>query len=52
MCQKLVEIDSQSEQTFTLAVGGVIGVLALALVAAGIFADPIQTTSAGRGSFF
>mmetsp|Transcript_15149 Transcript_15149/g.46231 ORF Transcript_15149/g.46231 Transcript_15149/m.46231 type:complete len:277 (-) Transcript_15149:723-1553(-) len=52
VCQKLVEIDSQSEQTFTLAVGGVIGVLALALVAAGIFADPIQTTSAGRGSFF
>lgn len=52
VCQKLVEIDSQSEQTFTLAVGGVLALAALALVAAGISADPIQTTAAGRGGGF
>jgi len=51
ICQKLVEVDSQSEQTFTLVVAGVIGVLALALVAVGISADPIQTTSGGRAGF-
>jgi len=49
ICQKLVEVESASEQTQTLVVGAVIATLALALVAAGIFADPIQTTSAGRG---
>lgn len=48
VCQKLVEVDSQSEQTFTLVVGGVIALLAVGLVVAGISADPIQTTSAGR----
>merc|ERR1719231_1283130 len=47
VCQKLVEIDSQAEQTQTLVVGIAIGGLALALVFAGIFADPIQTTSQG-----
>lgn len=52
VCQKLVEVDSQDEQTFTLAVGGVIAVLALGLVVAGIGADPIQTTSAGRNVGF
>ena len=51
VCQKLVEVESQSEQMQTLAVGAVIGVLALVLVAAGIFADPIQTTDMGRGGF-
>jgi len=51
VCQKLVEIDAQSEQTFTLIVGGVIAALALALVAAGISADPIQTTAGGRAGF-
>ena len=40
------------EQTQTLIVGGFIATLALVLVGAGIFIDPIQTTSAGRGGFF
>jgi len=52
VCQKLVEVDSAAEGTQTLIVGGAIALLALALVAAGIFADPIQTTSAGRGASF
>lgn len=51
ICQKLVEVESQSEQMQTLAVGAVIALLAGALVAAGIFADPIQTTDMGRGGF-
>jgi len=52
VCQKLVEVDSAEEGTQTLIVGGFIGLLALALVAAGIFADPIQTTSEGRAAGF
>lgn len=51
VCQKLVEVDSKSEQNFTLIVGGAFVLLAAALTAAGIFADPIQTTEAGRGGF-
>merc|ERR1712087_227883 len=49
VCQKLVEVDAASEKTQTLVVGGFIALLALVLVGAGIFIDPIQTTSAGRG---
>lgn len=49
MCQKLVEIESKDEQTQTLVVGVFIATLALVLVGAGIFIDPIQTTQAGRG---
>jgi len=51
ICQKLVEIEDASEQTQTLIIGGFIAVLAVALVAAGIASDPIQTTDVGRGSF-
>merc|ERR1719353_414657 len=47
VCQKLVEIESESEQQCTLVVGGVIAGLALLLVAAGILSDPIQTTAKG-----
>merc|ERR1719502_184776 len=47
VCQKLVEIDSQSEKSFTLVVGGVIFGLALVAFAAGILSDPIQTTATG-----
>jgi len=50
VCQKLVEVDSEAEGTQTLVVGGLIATLALVGVAAGIFADPIQTTSAGRSA--
>jgi len=49
MCQKLVEIESQSEVTQTIILGVFIATLALVLVGVGIFLDPIQTTSAGRG---
>ena len=51
VCQKLVEVDSQAEQTQTLIVGGLIATLALVCIGAGIFIDPIQTTSKGA-SFF
>jgi len=51
VCQKLVEIDSQSEQQQTLVVGAAIATLAVALLVAGIFADPIQTTQAGGKMF-
>lgn len=51
VCQKLVEIDSQSEQQQTLVVGAAIATLAVALLVAGIFADPIQTTQAGSKMF-
>jgi len=49
ICQKIVEIESKSEQTQTLVVGAFIATLALVLVGVGTFLDPIQTTSAGRG---
>jgi len=49
ICQKLVEVDSQSEQAATLVIGGVLAGIALVLFGAALFADPIQTTSAGRG---
>jgi len=49
ICQKLVEVDSQSEQTTTLVIGGVLAAIALVLVGVALFEDPIQTTSAGRG---
>lgn len=52
VCQKLVEVDSVAEGTQTLLVGGVIALLALALVGAGIYEDPIQTTAAGRSAGF
>ena len=45
------QIESQAEQTQTLVVGVAIAGLALALVFAGIFADPIQTTSQGAKMF-
>jgi hypothetical protein len=51
ICQKLVEIESGAEQTQTLVIGGAIAGLALVLVAAGIFADPIQTTDMGSKMF-
>ena len=51
VCQKLVEIDSKAESTQTLIVGGVIATLALALIIAGIFSDPIQTTDKGAAFF-
>jgi len=51
ICQKLVEVESASEQTQTLVIGGVIAGLALVLVAFGIASDPIQTTDVGRGGF-
>jgi len=49
VCQKLVEIESGDEQKQTLILG--VGILSLALVlfGVGLFLDPIQTTSAGRG---
>uniref|UniRef100_A0A6U5EDM8 Uncharacterized protein n=1 Tax=Calcidiscus leptoporus TaxID=127549 RepID=A0A6U5EDM8_9EUKA len=49
ICQKLVEVDSQSEQTATLVIGGVLFGIALVLFGVALFEDPIQTTSAGRG---
>jgi len=49
MCQKLVEIESKDEQQATFIVGTFIAGLALVLIAAGIFIDPIQTTQTGRG---
>merc|ERR1719453_1310084 len=49
MCQKLVEIESKDEQMATFVVGTFIAGLALVLIAAGIFIDPIQTTQTGRG---
>lgn len=51
LSQKLVEVESVSEQTQTLVIGGVFLLLAAALVAAGIFADPIQTTDLGGRVF-
>lgn len=44
ICQKLVEVESGAEQTQTLVIGAAIAGLALVLVAAGSFLDPIQTT--------
>ena len=52
VCQKLVEVESKSEQTQTLIVGALIATLAAAAIVAGILTDPIQTTSGGRGGFF
>jgi len=49
LCQKLVEVDSKSEQMTTLILGGVLLAIAAALVAAGLYEDPIQTTALGRG---
>jgi len=49
--QKLVEVESEDEATFQFIVGGVIAVLALGLVVAGVVVDPIQTTDKGS-SFF
>lgn len=49
MCQKLVEIESQSEQMQTIILGVGIAAIAAVLVGVGLFLDPIQTTSAGRG---
>jgi hypothetical protein len=51
ICQKLVEIDSQSEQTATLVLGGVIFSLAVAGFIFGIVTDPLQTTDAGGKLF-
>jgi len=51
ICQKLVEIESQSEQTQTLVVGVIGLVLAVAGFVAGTALDPMQTTDKG-GSFF
>lgn len=51
VCQKLVEVDSNSEQVQTIAVGVFIAGLALAATLAGIFADPIQTTDKGAAFF-
>lgn len=51
ICQKLVEVESKSEQTQTLVVGGFIFALAVAGFVAGTLIDPIQTTSAGGKIF-
>ena len=51
ICQKLVEIESASEQTTTLIIGAVFLVLAAGLTLLGIAEDPIQTTDMGRGAF-
>ena len=51
VCQKLVEIESEDEQQFTLVVGVVFLGLAVALFAAGAIFDPIQTTSKGSALF-
>ena len=51
VCQKLVEIDSQSEKSFTLVVGGVIFGLAVVAFAVGILSDPIQTPATGSKIF-
>jgi len=51
VCQKLVEVDSEAEGKQTIFVGVAIAGLALAFVAAGLFIDPIQTTSAGGKMF-
>lgn len=49
MCQKLVEIESREETTQTIIVGVFFASIAAVCIAAGLFLDPIQTTSAGRG---
>lgn len=51
VCQKLVEVDAESEKAQTLIVGGFIAGLAIVLVLAGILADPIQTTQNGAKIF-
>ena len=51
VCQKLVEIESEDEQKFTLVVGGLIASLALFFIVAGVLSDPIQTTSKGAAFF-
>ena len=51
ICQKLVEVESEKEQTQQVVVGVTIAALATALFAAGIFADPIQTTDMGAKIF-
>lgn len=51
VCQKLVEVDSDSEQKQTVLVGVLIAGLALAGVVAGILSDPIQTTDKGAAFF-
>lgn len=45
MAQKLVEIESQAEQTQQIVVGVFIATLALVAVGVGVFLDPLQTTS-------
>jgi len=51
ICQKLVEIESQSEQTQQLVVGVAIFALAVVGFIAGIVSDPLQTTDAGGKLF-
>ena len=51
VCQKLVEVDSEAEGKQTIFVGVAIAGFALVAVAAGLFIDPIQTTSAGGKMF-
>ena len=51
ICQKLVEVESKGEQQAQLFVGAAIAGLALVLIIAGTFLDPIQTTDKGA-SFF
>jgi hypothetical protein len=45
VCQKLVEVESQAEQTQQVVVGVFIATLALVAVGVGVFLDPMQTTS-------
>lgn len=49
MCQKLVEIESADETKQTIIVGVLFAIIAAVCVGVGLFLDPIQTTSAGRG---
>jgi len=49
--QKLVEVESESEQSQQFIVGVLIFGLALVAFAVGIFADPLQTTDRGSAIF-
>jgi len=50
VCQKLVEVDSAGESTFTLILLGVLLLFVAVIAFIGASEDPIQTTSAGRSS--
>merc|ERR1711924_28319 len=51
IAQKLVEVESASEQTGTLVIGAAIFGLAAVLFVAGVLYDPMQTTTVKGGGF-